>query len=69
MNKACYRKLRGKIVEVYNNQNEFARAIGRTPQTVTAKLNGRTKFTMNDIAQWSKALGLSAEDVYPYFFA
>ena len=64
-----YPKLRGRIVEKYGSQMEFASEIGKTEQTVTAKLNGKSKFTLDDIMEWSKALELSEADVGTYFFA
>lgn len=64
-----YPKLRGRIVEKYGSQTAFASEIGKTDQTVTAKLNGNSKFSLDDIIEWSKALELSEADVGSYFFA
>lgn len=64
-----FRRLRGKIVEVFDTQSAFADKIGVTEQTVTAKLNGRSEFSRTDIVTWSNALGISNEQVGYYFFA
>lgn len=63
-----YPKLRGKIVEVYGNQRAFAKRLGVTEQTVTAKLNGRFDFSQKDILDWSNLLGIETKDVGDYFF-
>lgn len=63
-----YPKLRGKIVEVYGNQRAFAKQLGVTEQTVTAKLNGRFDFSQKDILDWCNLLGIETKDVSDYFF-
>lgn len=62
-------KLRGKIIEIFGSQGAFAKAIGKTEQSVTAKLNGRSQFSQGDIVEWSNALMLGVNDVGSYFFA
>ena len=64
-----YPKLRGRIVEKYGSQTEFARKIGKTDQTVTAKLNGKSGFSREDIIEWGRALELTETEVGAYFFA
>jgi len=63
-----YNKIRGKIVEVFGSQREFAKAIGLSEQSVTAKLNGRTDLSQDDILKWADALNLEASDIGNYFF-
>lgn len=63
-----YNKLRGKIIEVFGSQREFAKALGKTEQSVTAKLNMRTDFSQGDIIQWSELLGIAKEEINQYFF-
>ncbi len=63
-----YNKIRGKIVEVYGSQKEFAKAIGLSEQSVTAKLNGRTDMSQDDILKWADALKLEVSDIGNYFF-
>ena len=63
-----YNKIRGKIVEVFGSQREFAKAIGLSEQSVTAKLNGRTDLSQDDILKWADALKLEVSDIGNYFF-
>lgn len=63
-----YSKLRGKIIEVYGSQREFAKAVGRTEQSVTAKLNMKTDFSQGEIIKWCELLGISNEEINRYFF-
>ena len=62
-------KLRARIIEIYGTQGAFAKAIGRTEQTVTAKLNGRRGFSQEDIIDWSNALYIRSTQLNKYFFA
>jgi len=61
-------KLRGRIVQKYGSQGKFAKAIKTTEQTVTAKLNGRSQFSQNDIVIWCNALDIDTPYVGEYFF-
>lgn len=61
-------KLRGRIVEKYGSQILFANAIGKTNQTVTNKLTGKSEFSKNDIVDWCTALEIDKEDVGEFFF-
>ena len=63
-----YSKLKGRIVEKFGSQGRFAKYLGITEQTVTAKLNGRSRFTQEDIIAWCNALDIEAGDVGDYFF-
>lgn len=63
-----YSKLRGKIVEKYGSQTAFADVIGRTEQSVTAKLSGKTQFSQEDIVIWCNVLGIPVDEVGAYFF-
>lgn len=64
-----YNKLRGRIVEVFGSQADFAKAINTTEQTVTAKLAGRSGFSQEDIIKWCEALHIDQNDIGLYFFA
>ena len=63
-----YSKLRGRIIEKFGSQSRFAKHLGITEQTVTAKLNGRSRFTQEDIIAWCNALDIEPENVGDYFF-
>ena len=62
-------QLKCRIIQKYGSQRKFATHLGKTEQTVTAKLNGRSQFTQNDIIEWSNALGIEAKKIGEYFFA
>ena len=62
-------ELRGRIVQKYGSQGLFAKHLGKTEQTITSKLNGRSKFTREDILEWCNALCIDTDDVGKYFFS
>ena len=64
-----YNKLRGRIVEIYGSQAEFAKKIKLSEQSITAKLSGNSKFTQDNIVQWCDALDIDQNDIGNYFFA
>lgn len=61
-------ELRGRIIQKFGSQGRFAKHIGKTEQTVTAKLSNRVQFSQNDILDWCNALDIDADDVGKYFF-
>jgi len=63
-----YNKLRGKIVEVYGSQAKFSDKIGLSEQIITAKLQGRSSFTQENIIAWAQALNIDQNDIGEYFF-
>ena len=40
-----YSKLKGKIVEVFGTQSNFAKAVGMSERTLSCKLNNKIPFT------------------------
>ena len=64
-----YNKLRGRIVEIFGTQAEFAKKIKKSEQIVTAKLSGNSKFTQDNIIEWCEALNIDQNDIGSYFFA
>ncbi len=44
-----YRKLRGKIIEVFGSQTKFAKALGVSDRTVSLKLNNERGWTQEEI--------------------
>ena len=63
-----YNKLRGRIVDVYGSQGEFAKALDLSAQSVSAKLNGKYQFSTDDIIKWCALLDISRDDIGLYFF-
>lgn len=63
-----YAKLRGRIVEKFQNVANFARYLGVEPNVISRKLGGKIGITVNDIKQWSNILDISIEEIGLYFF-
>lgn len=63
-----YAKLRGKIIEKYGTMREFAKAIDKTPTTLSTKMTGKAGLSQEDIEEWSQLLGIPVRDYGKYFF-
>ena len=61
-----YNKLRGKIVEIYGSQIEFAKAMKWSEKTLSLKLNGKVPWKQTDIMTAVQILGLSESDIQDY---
>lgn len=63
-----YQRLKGKIVEKYNKQSDFARAMQMSERTLSLKMNGRVAWKQTEIMKAIKLLDLKDSDIQPYFF-
>lgn len=63
-----YRKLKGRIIEMYGSQGEFARHLGVSEVTISNKLRGVTQFSQDDIISWCDALEVPLKEAGDYFF-
>lgn len=63
-----YSKLRGRIVEKYSSQIEFAKALGWSERTLSLKMNGKVAWKQTDICNAIELLELSKDDIQDYFF-
>ena len=63
-----YNKLRGRIVEKFGNQSEFANAMGLSERTISFKINGKRPRKQEDILKAIQILGLTDDDIQDYFF-
>ena len=63
-----YSKLRGRIVEKFGSQYDFANALGCSERTLSLKMNGKRPWKQNEILTAINLLGLSEEDIQDYFF-
>lgn len=61
-------KLRGKIREVYGAQSDFARAMGKDPSTISAKLSSKTDWNREEIERACDLLNIPLTEVSDYFF-
>ena len=64
-----YNKLKGRIVEVFGSQIEFAKAMDWSGRTLSLKLNGKVSWKQSDIMKAISLLQLSEDDIQDYFFA
>ena len=62
------RKLRGRIREYYDTQADFAVAMGKSPATLSQKLNGKVDFDRKEIETICNLLHIPAVDIPVYFF-
>lgn len=63
-----YRKLRGKIVEVFETQGNFAVAMELSERTISLKLQGKIYFNQSEILRAASLLGVSENEIPLYFF-
>ena len=64
-----YSKLRGKIREKFDTQEDFAKAIDISKSTVSKKLNNMSDWTREEIVRTCEVLDIPLEDASLYFFA
>lgn len=55
-----YDKLRGRIIEKYGTQGNFAKALGLSSNSVSKKLNCRTGFTQEEMNKWAELLDITS---------
>lgn len=63
-----YRKLRGRITEVFGSQAAFAKAIGLSKISVSKKLTCKTEFSQSDVERWSKLLNIKRSEYGEFFY-
>lgn len=63
-----YRKLRGKIREVYETQDKFAEKLGIGRVSLSQRLNNILDFSQKDILLACELLKIPIEECYQYFF-
>lgn len=63
-----YKKLLGKIVEVYGTQYKFAQALNVSEHTLSKKLNNKSKFKQQEITKACELLHIESTEMSDYFF-
>lgn len=63
-----YSKLKGRIIEVFGSQSEFAKAMDWSERTLSLKLSGKVPWKQPDILKAISLLNLSELDIQEYFF-
>lgn len=64
-----YKKLNGKIVEVFSTQYNFAKAMDMSEHSLSNKLNNKVGWKTSEIAKASMLLHLSQKEIGTYFFS
>ena len=63
-----FAKLRGRIREMFATQAKFANAMGMNTATLSAKLNGKTEWSRDEIENACYLLKIPPTEVAEYFF-
>lgn len=64
-----YAKLRGRIIEYFGRNADFAGALGIDPSSLSAKLSSKTSWKREEIEKACELLEIPIEEVYLYFFS
>lgn len=64
-----YNKLRGRIVEKYQTQANFAQAVGISKNAMSNKITGKTGLSQEDIVLWAQLLDIDRQFYGEYFFS
>ncbi len=68
-NRVCkYPKLDGKITEVFGTRVNFASSLGISENSMSAKMQGKSKWKEREIVRSCELLGIPKEDIAIYFF-
>lgn len=65
----AYKKLKLKIKEVFDTQENFAKAMGMGYTGLNFRLNGKTDWKTAEIAKACDLLGVPLAEAHLYFFA
>lgn len=63
-----YSKLRGKIIEKYGSQSNFAKKMKLSERTISLKMAGKIEWRQSEIRNAVALLELEDKDICPYFF-
>ena len=63
-----YGKLRERIKNRFENNDDFSKAMNLNPATLSKKLNGRVSFTSTEIESACKLLEIPKDQIHEYFF-
>ncbi len=63
-----FKRLRGRIIEKYGSQAEFSKVLGISQNSLSKKMNSKTRFSSDDIVRITKLLNISNSEITSYFF-
>ena len=61
-------KLKGRIIEKFGTQGNFAKAIGVSERTLSLKLDNRVDWKQSEIGKACELLEIPKEEIADYFF-
>ena len=64
-----YKKLAGRIVEIFGTQGKFAEAMNKSERTISLKMNNRIDWTQDEMIRASDILKFPLSEIPLYFFA
>lgn len=63
-----YSKLKGRIVEFFDNQRNFAKAMELSERSISLKMSGKRAWKQTDITKACILLDIKEENIPLYFF-
>lgn len=63
-----YKKLRGRIKELYGSQKKFAEKLRVSENSISNKLSCKTEFSQSDVEKWAVLLGIRRVDYGEFFY-
>lgn len=63
-----YRKLKGRIREIYGTQDNFAEKLGIGRVSLSKRLTNKLEFSQTEIKKSCELLNIEPENVSLYFF-
>lgn len=63
-----YNKLRGKIVEKFRTQVEFAKEMGISERSMSLKMTNKMPFKQQEISKAIELLEIDEGEIQSYFF-
>lgn len=69
MSRYNYSKLKGRIIEKYNTQDNFAKALNKPPQRISGVLNNKFTLDQDEVTKWAECLEIPLDQYGIFFFA
>ena len=63
-----YSKLKGRIVERFGNQINFAKALSCSERTLSLKLNNKVPWKQTEICEAANLLEIPDDEIQEFFF-
>lgn len=61
-------KLKGRIIEKFDKQSAFAKAVDNSSSFVSQYLTGKKDLNQPTIDRWAEVLDIPADEIHTYFF-